>query len=345
MQAVVKAGPRPGLELAELPRPRIGPDQVLVETILSSICGTDIHLFAWDQYCEPERFTFPRVIGHETVGTVVEVGAQVRGFEAGDVVSAESHLYCGSCGPCKMGRPDLCATDRILGEDADGAFAQYFALDARHLWRQRADLDPRLACVAEPFGNAVNVVATADVPTQSVVIFGGGPIGLFAAVLSRHFGADRTIVVEPSEYRRDLAKTVGADATIDPRNPDLRRAISEATRGDGADVGLEMSGSPAAFQQCLEAVRPGGRVVAFGLSGSKIEVDVTRHIVLRGVTVLGVTGRRLWETWRQSSNLLDRVGDQLRPVLTHEFPFREFGAAFDQLRQQDCGKILLRFRS
>ena len=344
MDGIAKVGPKPGLKLLKLDEPKIGPTEVLVETIASSICGTDIHLYNWDHYCDGLRMSFPRVIGHETVGRVTEVGRDVENLRVGDLVSAESHLFCDSCRPCKSGHRELCSVDRILGEDSNGAFAQFLALDARFLWKHHSDIDVRLACVSEPLGNAVNMVVKAELASKVVLISGAGPIGLFSTVLARHYGAADTIVVEPTPLRRSLAKDIGASVVLDPSAQEVSAVVSERTGGVGVDVCLEISGTVEGLRTCLDAIRPGGTIIAFGLYDGMVEVDLTRKLVLRGVSLVGVTGRRVWQTWEQTSNLINCLGNGLRKVITDEYDYTDYELAFAQLGSKQCAKILFWFK-
>ncbi|NOX45065.1 MAG: L-threonine 3-dehydrogenase [Caldiserica bacterium] len=337
MKALAKTSSREGLELVEAETPRPGPGEVLIKVAAASICGTDLHIYSWDEWSR-SRISPPRIIGHEFCGHVEEVGPGVEGFAPGDYVSAETHIYCGRCYMCRTGRAHLCENVSIIGIDRDGAFAEYIVVPAKVLWKNDPALPAKIASLQEPFGNAVHAVKRAEVGGKRVVIIGDGPIGIFACAIARVLGARDVWLVGLSETRLAAGRRLGADAVVNASSRDPVAAIREWTGGKGADVVLEMSGSPAAWDNALRAVRPGGRVIAFGLSRDKIPWDLNRG-VFKDIEVLGIVGRLIFETWYEASELLAEL--DLTPAVTDELPLEEFEAGFERLFRREAVKVVL----
>jgi len=342
MRAVVKAEPGPGLHLQERPLPEIGPRDVLVRVKAASICGTDLHIYRWDPWAAG-RLRPPLVIGHEFCGEVVATGSDVSEAEVrvGDYISAESHVICGVCDMCRTGKGHLCRNTKILGVDRDGCFAEYVAIPAINAWPDPPEMPPEIASLQENFGNAVHTAFAVDVRAKKVLVTGCGPVGLMAIAVAKALGARAVYATDISSYRLKLAREMGADAVFDAREADVVEAVLEATDGEEVDVLLEMSGAPSALRQGFRLLKPGGEAALLGLHGSPVEFDFDNLLVFKGITVHGVIGRRLWETWYQARGLLRSGAVDLRPVVTHRFPLDEFEKAFDLMASGECGKVVL----
>ncbi len=340
MRAVVKAEPGPGLRLQEVPVPEPGPDEVLVKVKAASICGTDLHIWRWDPWAQG-RLKPPLVIGHEVCGEVVATGSDVTDVEVGAYVSAESHVVCGVCDMCRTGKGHLCRNTQILGVDRDGGFAEYVSIPAINAWPNPPEMPPEIASLQENFGNAVHTTFAADVRAKKVLVTGCGPVGLMAIAVAKALGARAVYATDVQPYRLELARRMGADLALNAREVDVVRALREATEGEEVDVLLEMSGAPEALRQGLELVKPGGEVALLGLHGRPIQLDVDNLIVFKGLTVRGVIGRRLWETWYQARGLLRSGAVDLSPIVTHRFPLDEFERAFELMASGECGKVVL----
>lgn len=343
MQALVKTKPEPGLALMEVPDPRPGPTDAVVRVLATSLCGTDAHIYQWDPWAR-ERIQPPRIIGHEMCGEVVETGAQVSAVTLGDYVAAESHLTCGLCYQCRTGQAHVCKSYRILGVDLDGSYAHYVRLPERVLWKTSREIPPELACLQEPLGNAVHAAFVEEIAGRSVLVSGCGPTGLFAVAVARIAGAALIIATDVSDYRLALAKQMGADHTFNAggdRQPQLGRAILDATDGDGVDAALEMSGHPQALHQAFESVKNGGRLTLFGIPTGPVAFDLPNEIIFKGIRVYGVTGRRLFDTWYRLAGLF-KAGLDIRPIVTHQLAMADYAAGFELIRSGQCGKVVLR---
>lgn len=342
MQALVKTIAGPGLTLTDWADPIPGPHDVVVKVAATSLCGTDAHIYRWDEWAQ-RRIHPPRVIGHELCGHVVEVGREVSLVKIGDYVAAESHLTCGACFQCRTGLAHVCKNYKILGVDRDGSYAQYVALPEGVLWKTDPNIPPELACLQEPIGNAVDAALAEDLTGQTVLITGCGPTGLFAAAVARTAGAAMIIASDISDYRLGLAKQVGADHILNAKteSPEhLAAAIMEVTAGEGVDASLEMSGDPTALHQAFRAVKNGGRVTLFGIPTGPVTFDLPNEMIFKGIRVYGITGRRLFGTWYRLAGLF-KAGLNIRPVITHTFPLKEFATGFDLIQSGRCGKVVL----
>ena len=341
MRALVKARPEPGLEMQDVPIPEIGPRDVLVKVRACSICGTDLHLYKWDQ-AGSERLRPPLIIGHEFCGYAVRVGSEVAGIREGDFVSADSHLPDWTCRVCRLGLPHLCSHVQILGVDRPGAFAEYVALPETSLWVNDPGLDPALASIQDPMGNAVYATLAEPVAGRSVVVFGDGPTGLGAVAVARAAGASVVVLVGLSDYLLDIGRQLGAAVTVHAARQDPVAEVRQLCP-DGADVVLEMSGAAAAVRQGLECLRYGGRFSAFGLANGPVPVDLTNQVIFKGARILGITGRLLWETWYQMAGLLRAGNLDFGPIVTHRLPFDQWQHGFDLLLAPDrrAAKIVL----
>jgi len=339
MKALVKETRGPGLILKEVPRPRPGPEEVVVEVEATSICGTDVSIYKWKGWVEERIRNLPLILGHEFAGKVVEVGERVKNFEPGDYVSAESHIFCGRCYYCMWGSPHVCKNLKIIGVDVDGSFAEYVRVHEKVLWRNAKSLPPELASIQEPLGNAVDTVLAEDVAGKTVLILGCGPIGLMAIAVARMSGASKIFATEISEYRIKLARRMGADLVLNPREVDVVQEVLLQME-DGVDVLLEMSGSPSALEQGLKVLRSGGRVSILGLFPPKVELNLNEDVILKGVRIYGITGRRIFETWFKVSRFLER-GLDLTPLITHKFPLGGFEEGMELMSSGNGGKIVL----
>lgn len=342
MKAALKAEAAPGATIALVDIPQIGPRDVLVEVKAASICGTDVHIYEWDAWAQ-SRLQVPRIFGHEFAGEVVEVGSEVTSLTPGDFVAAETHITCGECYQCRTGQGHICRNVKIIGVDRDGAFAQYIAIPASVAWKTGKEIEHGVASIQEPFGNAVHTVYSGEVANQTIAVMGCGPIGLWAIGLCRLSGASTIFAIEPSNKRLDIAHAMGASYLLNPREVDPVRAILEATDGLGVDVVLEMSGQPVAISQGFQALRNGGRVSLLGIPSRKVELDLANDIIFKGATVLGISGRRIFDTWYRTHSILEANQLDLKRVITHTLHFDQLPEAMEIMKSGDCGKIVLAF--
>ncbi|HIE47886.1 TPA: L-threonine 3-dehydrogenase [Candidatus Bipolaricaulota bacterium] len=337
MKAVVKAKPEPGAELKDVDVPTPGPGEVLIRVAATSICGTDLHIYEWNDWAK-SRIRIPQIMGHELAGYVEELGPEVRSLSPGDYVSAETHIYCGRCFLCHIGKAHICRNLAILGVDRDGAFAEYIVVPERVIWKNDPALPPAVASIQEPFGNAVHAVKRAGVAGKRVLIFGDGTIGLMSCAVAKALGADAVWLVGLVDRRLELARALGADRTINAGREDPVGLVRRWTGGLGAEAVLEMAGAEAAFRQALEAVQPGGRLIAFGLPPGEVPLDVPK-LVFKEVEIIGVVGREIFSTWEEAARLLARI--DLSPVVTHELPLAEFRRGFEVLFRREAIKVIL----
>jgi len=341
MRALVKATAGPGAELRDVPVPTPGTGEVLVRVEAASLCGTDLHIYRWDAWAQ-ERLAgrLPQIFGHEMAGRVVAYGpATPATVPLGSRVGAESHLVDGTCYQCRTGRQHICRNLRILGVDADGAFAEYIVLPVANLWPSDG-LTPEIAAIQEPMGNAVLAAFAEEITGETVLVTGCGPIGLMAIAISRLAGASQIFATDINPERRALAKALGADVVLDGASPDVVERIRAMTHGDGVDVVLEMSGAEPAIRQGFAAVTNGGRVSLLGLPSRPVTLDLNNDIIFKGVRVYGITGRRMYETWYRTSALLAQ-GLDLSLIVTHQFPLTQFAEAFELLAAGHAGKVVL----
>ncbi|GAA1085451.1 L-threonine 3-dehydrogenase [Nocardiopsis composta] len=338
MKAIVKDKAEPGLRLMDVPEPSIGPGDVLIKVLRTGICGTDLHIRDYDAWAQ-QAVRAPLVLGHEFAGEVVETGPGVTDIAAGDLVSGEGHLVCGKCRNCLAGRRHLCRSTVGLGVGRDGAFAEYVALPASNVWVHRSPVDPDIAAIFDPFGNAVHTALSFPLVGEDVLITGAGPIGIMATAVARHAGARNIVVTDVSEYRLELARTVGADLALNVAQDTVEQGQRRLGLREGFDVGLEMSGRPEALREMIANMTHGGRIAMLGLPSRDFEVDFAR-IVTSMITLKGIYGREMFETWYAMSVLLER-GLDLAPVITGRYPYRDFDAAFDDAAGGRCGKVIL----
>jgi len=340
MEAIVKSRPEPGVEVREVPIPGFGPADVLVRVEAASVCGTDLHIYQWDDWAQ-SRIKTPLIPGHEFCGFVAEVGRDVKAVKPGDFVSAEMHVACGRCLQCRVGEAHICQNVKIIGVDADGAFAEYVVIPESNIWDLDASVPRECASILDQLGNAVHTVLAGEIAARSVAVVGCGPIGLFAIAVARACGASTIFALEVNKHRRELAQKMGADLALDPSRDDVATLIREATGRDGVDVVLEMSGNPDAIRLGLAILRNGGRVSLLGIPSRPVELDLARDIIFKGAVVQGINGRKMYETWYQMEALLKTGRLDLSPVITHRLPMRDFARGMDLLKSGEASKILL----
>jgi threonine 3-dehydrogenase len=338
MLGLTKARRAPGLWLEEVPEPEMGINDVLIRVRKTGICGTDLHIHRFDDWAR-RTIPVPMVVGHEFVGEVLDVGANVTGFQPGDLVSGEGHVTCGRCRNCMAGRRHLCAHTIGLGVQRPGAFAELVALPMTNIWHHWPGIDEDVAAIFDPFGNAVHTALAFPVLGEDVLVTGAGPIGCMAAAVALHAGARNVVVSDLNPYRRAIAERMGATLAIDPRERDLRDVQAELGMTEGFDVALEMSGAEPALRSILDNMSHGGRVAVLGIPTGEIAIDVER-VVFDMLTIKGIYGREMYETWYQMSVML-QSGLDLAPVITHRFPFDEFEQAFDVAASGEAGKVIL----
>ncbi|RAL26422.1 L-threonine 3-dehydrogenase [Thermoflavimicrobium daqui] len=340
MRAIVKHHRGEGAVIKEVPIPSLGPDEVLIKVRATSICGTDVHIYTWDDWaasrCHP-----PYVFGHEFSGVVVEVGENVRSVNVGDHVSAETHIVCGHCSACRRGDSHVCLNTQIIGVDRDGCYAEYIALPAINVWKNKKELPFEIASIMEPMGNAVHTALSGEIVGKSVAVIGCGPIGLMAVAIAKASGATQVIALDLNEYRLNLAEELGATHLVRSHLEDPIQTVRSMTKGNGVDVVLEMSGHPVAINQGLQMLTHGGRISLLGLPTQPVELNITDDIVFKGATVHGITGRRMFKTWEQTAGFLESGLIDIKPLITHRFAFTEFAEAFELMKSGQCGKIVL----
>jgi len=338
MLALVKTAPGPGLSLETVPDPQIGINDVLIRVHRTGICGTDLHIESWDPWAA-RTIRPPLVVGHEFVGEIIEVGSNVADFSPGDLVSGEGHVVCGLCRHCLAGRRHLCANTIGLGVGRDGAFAEFVALPMTNVWHHWPGVPEEIAAIYDPFGNAVHTALAFPVLGEDVLVSGAGPIGLMATAVVRHAGARFVVVSEPNAYRRDLATRMGATVVVDPRERDLGQVQAELGMVEGFDVVLEMSGNARALRTAIANMAHGGAIAVLGIPTEEITIDFNQ-IVFKMLTVRGIYGREMYETWYKMTTML-QSGLDITPAITHRFPFREYQAAFATARSGESGKVIM----
>jgi threonine 3-dehydrogenase len=338
MRALVKHADEVGLRLEDVPEPEVGINDVLIRVDRTGICGTDVHIWEWNEWAK-ETVVTPLVIGHEFVGRIVEVGSNVTDFHPGDRVSGEGHVVCGRCRHCLAGCRHLCANARGVGVQRPGAFAELIALPMTNVWKHWDDVDDEVAAIFDPFGNAVHTALSTDVLGEDVLITGAGPIGCMAAAVVRHAGARFVVVSEPNAYRRALAEKLGATLVVDPGEQDLQTVQKELGMVEGFDVGLEMSGNAAALQAMVANMAHGGQIAMLGIPDREIAID-WNTVVFNMLTIKGIYGREMYETWYQMTVML-QSGLDVKPVITHRFPWDAYEEAFAITASGESGKVLL----
>ena len=340
MQAVVKTGAHAGVEIREVPVPTFGPSDVLVKVDAASVCGTDLHIYNWDEWAQG-RIHPPLIPGHEFCGTVAIVGEQVTAVRPGDFVSAEMHVACGKCLQCRIGQAHVCQNVKIIGVDANGAFADYVVIPEANIWKLDPTLPREYGSILDPLGNAVHSVLAGEIAARSVAVVGCGPIGLFAIAVARACGASMVFALEVNEHRRKLARAMHAEYVLNPSTENVAAIVAEKTGGVGVDVVLEMSGHAEGMRLGFEVLRTGGRVSLLGIPSKPVELDFARDIIFKGATVLGINGRKMYETWYQMEALLKSGKLDLSPVITHRLTMSDFAEGMELLKSGEASKIVL----
>ena len=338
MHALVKREARPGLWLEEVPVPEIGINDVLIRVDRTGICGTDLHIHNWDAWAQ-KTIPVPMTVGHEFVGEIVAVGSNVHDFFPGDIVSGEGHVVCGRCRNCLAGRRHLCKDTQGVGVNRPGAFAKYLALPMTNVWHHAPDIDRDVAAIFDPLGNAVHTALSFDVLGEDVLITGAGPIGLMAVAVVRHAGARHVVITDVNPFRLELARTMGATVAHDVRSGPLADVTTSLGMKEGFDVGLEMSGSPAAFRDMLQAMCHGGKIAMLGIPTEQVAID-WNTVVFNMLTIKGIYGREMYETWYKMTVMLES-GLDIRPVITHRFHYTEFEKGFAAMKSGESGKVIL----
>ncbi len=341
MKALVKRHARPGLWMEEVPEPETGVNDVLIRVDRTGICGTDLHIYQWDAWAR-RTVPVPMVVGHEFVGEIVAVGENVHDFRVGDIVSGEGHVVCGHCRNCMAGRRHLCAHTRGIGVNRPGAFAEWISLPQANVWHHEPGIDPDIAAIFDPFGNAVHTASTFKVLAEDVLITGAGPIGCMAAAVVRHAGARHVVVTDVNPWRLELARQMGATRVVDVRSENLRDVQAELGMKEGFDVGLEMSGNPSALRDMVANLCHGGKIAMLGIPSEDIAIDWSA-VVFNMITIKGIYGRRMFETWYQMTAML-QAGLDIAPVITHRLPCGDFEEAFRLMAGGETGKVVLRWR-
>ncbi|WP_298774951.1 L-threonine 3-dehydrogenase [uncultured Shewanella sp.] len=338
MKALSKLKAEPGIWMIDAPKPQLGPNDLLIKIRKTAICGTDVHIYKWDEWSQ-NTIPVPMIIGHEYVGTVIEIGQEVKGYAVGDRVSGEGHITCGYCRNCRGGRTHLCRNTSGVGVNRDGAFAEYLVIPAFNAFKIPSDISDDLAAVFDPFGNAVHTALSFDLVGEDVLITGAGPIGIMAAAVCRHVGARHVVITDVNEYRLALAEKMGATKSVNVAKENLTEVMTELGMTEGFDVGLEMSGVPSAFHSMLETMNHGGKIAMLGIPGAEMPIDWSK-VIFKGLTIKGVYGREMFETWYKMASLI-QSGLDLSPIITHHFPIDEFQAGFDAMCSGQSGKVIL----
>ena len=338
MKALAKLKAEPGIWMTDVPVPAVGHNDLKIRIRKTAICGTDTHIFNWDAWSRA-TIKVPMVIGHEYVGEVVEVGQEVGGFAVGDRVTGEGHITCGYCRNCRAGRRHLCRNTVGVGVDRAGAFAEYLVIPAFNAFKLAPGISDDLAAIFDPFGNAVHTALSFDLVAEDVLITGAGPIGIMAVAVARHCGARHIVITDVNDYRLGLARTMGATLAVNVNERSLASVMTELGMSEGFDVGLEMSGAPSAFRAMLDAMNHGGRVAALGIPPADMSLDWSK-IIFKGLTIYGVVGRRMYDTWHQMSRFVASGNFDPTPVITHRLPLEAVDDAMHLIKSGDAGKII-----
>ena len=341
MKALVKRNAEKGLWLEDVPEPKVGLNDVLIKVDRTGICGTDVHIYKWDDWAK-KTIPVPMVVGHEFVGEVVEVGSNVLDFHPGEIVSGEGHVVCGRCRNCLAGRRHLCNKTQGIGVNRPGAFAEYIALPMTNVWHHAPDIDKDIASIFDPFGNAVHTALTFPVLGEDVLITGAGPIGLMAAAVVRHAGARHVVITDVNEWRLSLARKLGVTRAVNVSKEKLTDVQKELGIVEGFDVGLEMSGSPTALRDMLRAMCHGGKIAMLGIPTEQVAID-WNTVVFNMLTIKGIYGREMYETWYKMTVMI-QSGLEIAPVITHRFHFTDYEKGFAAMQSGESGKVILSWR-
>ena len=338
MRALVKAEKSEGLQAQDVPRPELGHNDVLIRIGKTAICGTDIHIYNWDEWAQ-KTIPVPMTIGHEFVGTIAELGSEVQGLDIGQRVSGEGHITCGHCRNCRAGKRHLCPNAKGIGVNRPGAFAEYLALPAVNVYPLPDDIPDDIAAFLDPLGNAVHTALSFDLVGEDVLITGAGPIGCMAVTIAKHVGARHVVITDVNDYRLDLARKMGATRTINVKNESLEDTLRALGMREGFDVGLEMSGNPSAFRDMLASMHHGGKIALLGIPPADTSID-WNQIIFKGLIIKGIYGREMFETWYKMASLI-QSGLDIKPIITHHFKVDDFQQGFDIMRSGQSGKVIL----
>ncbi len=338
MKALVKKYSRPGLWLEDVPEPTIGINDVLIRVHKTGICGTDLHIYEWDEWAQA-TIPVPMVVGHEFVGEIVEVGSNVADFRAGELVSGEGHVVCGRCRNCLAGRRHLCAKTAGVGVNRPGAYAEYLSLPMTNIWRLNPTVPEEIAAIFDPFGNAVHTALSFPVLGEDVLVTGAGPIGIMAAAVARHAGARYVVITDVNEYRLDLARKMGVTLAVNTRETPLKEVQKQLGMQEGFDVGLEMSGNVNAFREMLANMSHGGKIAMLGIPSEQMSID-WKTVIFNMLTIKGIYGREMYETWYKMTVMIES-GLNIEPVITHRLDYTEYEQGFQAMHAGLSGKVVL----
>ncbi len=338
MRALVKARAERGIWMQDVEYPTVGHNDVLIQVKRSAVCGTDIHIFQWDDWAK-STIKVPTTIGHEFYGEIVECGSEVKGFVVGDRVSAEGHITCGVCRNCRAGRRHLCMNTLGIGVNRNGAFAEYLSVPAFNVFKLPASITDDMAAILDPLGNATHTALSFDLVGEDVLITGAGPIGVMAVAVARYAGARHIVITDINDYRLDLARKMGATRALNVSNESIDQTMTDLGMEEGFDVGMEMSGNPSAFRDMLRTMHHGGKVAILGIPPDEMSIDWT-DVIFKGLVLKGVYGREMFETWYKMSSML-QSGLNIEPIITHHFAADEFQNAFELMESGQSGKIIL----
>jgi threonine 3-dehydrogenase len=341
MHALVKQHAAPGIELRDIAQPTPGPNDVLIRVRRTAICGTDMHIYNWDQWAQ-KTIPVPMAVGHEYCGEVVEIGSEVSGFKVGDRVSGEGHITCGHCRNCRAGRRHLCRNTVGVGVNRPGCFAEYVVIPAFNAFKLTDAIDDEIAAILDPLGNAVHTALAFDVVGEDVLITGAGPIGIMAAAIARFVGARHIVITDVNDYRLELARKMGATLALNVTRERLDDAMRKLGMQEGFDVGLEMSGNAAALRDMLRTMHHGASIAMLGIPPTEVAID-WNEVILKGLTIKGIYGRQMFETWYKMAALL-QSGLDVRPVITHRLPYTDYQHAFDIMGRGQSGKVVMDWR-
>jgi threonine 3-dehydrogenase len=341
MKALVKRESEPGLWLEDVPEPKGGINDVLIRIDRTGICGTDLHIYKWDEWAK-RTIPVPMVVGHEFVGEIVEVGSNVKDFFPGQIVSGEGHVVCGHCRNCLAGRRHLCADTKGIGVNRPGAFAEYLTLPMTNVWVHNNGIDRDVASIFDPFGNAVHTALSFPVLGEDVLITGAGPIGIMAAAIVRHAGARYVVITDLNDFRLDLARKMGVTLAVNPREKNLKDAQKELGMNEGFDVGLEMSGNPSAFRDMLANMSHGAKIAILGIPEKEMAID-WNTVIFSMLTIKGIYGREMYETWYKMTVMLES-GLDIKPIITHRFHYTDFEKGFEVMKSGMSGKVILNWK-
>ena len=340
MKVIEKHKRAKGARLSTKEIPEVGQGEILVKVKAASICGTDYHIYSWDKWSQ-DHINPPLVAGHEFAGEVIEVAEDVTRIKKGDNVSAETHIVCKKCEMCRTGNGHICQETKILGVDIDGAFAEYVKIPADNAIKNDKDVEAGLLSIQEPLGNAVQTVLSGEIVSKSIAVVGCGPIGLMAINVAKAAGASKIIALEINEYRRNLAKELGADVVINPLKEDPIKRVLEETSGNGVDVVAELSGNAKAIKQAFKYIKFGGRFSMLGIPNNEVSINIADDIVFKGITIEGIVGRKMYDTWYQVQGLIESGSLDLEKIITHKLSFDEFEKGMDLMKSGNCGKVIL----